>query len=71
MRVYSTISWEYGTRILNVLKEKVKNNDLKFSGFEVLWERNEGDEDGNCLIHEIESLSIQLQNEINKLKELL
>lgn len=48
MRVYSTISWEYGTRILNVLKEKVKKNDLKFSGFEVLWERNEGDEEGNC-----------------------
>ena len=23
-------------------------NDLKFSGFEVLWERNEGDEEGNC-----------------------
>ena len=48
MRVYSTISWGYGTNILNILKEKVKKNDLKFSGFEVLWERNEGDEEGNC-----------------------
>ena len=48
MRVYSTISWGYGTCILNILKERVKKNDLKFSGFEVLWERNEGDEDGNC-----------------------
>lgn len=48
MRVYSTISWGYGTNILNVLKEKVKNDDLKYSGFEVLWERNEGDEEGNC-----------------------
>lgn len=48
MRVYSTIRWGYGTNILNILKEKVKNNDLKFSGFEVLWERNEGDEEGNC-----------------------
>lgn len=45
MRVYSTIRWGYGTNILNILKEKVKKNDLKFSGFEVLWERNEGDED--------------------------
>lgn len=48
MRVYSTISWGYGTNTLNILKEKVKNNDLKYSGFEVLWERNEGDEEGNC-----------------------
>lgn len=48
MRVYSTISWGYGTNILNILKERVKKNDLKFSGFKVLWERNEGDEDGNC-----------------------
>lgn len=48
MRVYSTISWGYGTNILNILKEKVKKNDLKFSGFEVLWERNEGNEEGNC-----------------------
>lgn len=48
MRVYSTISWGYGTNILNILKERVKNNDLKFSGFEVLWERNEGNEEGNC-----------------------
>ena len=48
MRVYSTIRWGYGTNILNILKEKVENNDLKFSGFEVLWERNEGDEEGNC-----------------------
>ena len=48
MRVYSTISWGCGTNTLNILKERVKKNDLKFSGFEVLWERNEGDEDGNC-----------------------
>lgn len=48
MRVYSTIRWGYGTNILNILKEKVKNNDLKFSGFEVLWERNEGNEEGKC-----------------------
>lgn len=48
MRVYSTISWGYGTGILNVLKERVKKNDLKYSGFVVLWERNEGDEEGNC-----------------------
>lgn len=48
MRVYSTIRWGYGTNILNILKEKVKKNDLKFSGFEVLWERNERDEEGNC-----------------------
>ena len=37
-----------GTKTLNILKERVKKNDLKFSGFEVLWERNEGDEEGNC-----------------------
>ena len=48
MRVFSTISWGYGTNILNILKKRVKENDLKFSGFEVLWERNEGDEEGNC-----------------------
>lgn len=48
MRIYSATGWGYGTNILNVLKEKVKNDDLKWSGFEVLWERKEENEEGDC-----------------------
>ncbi len=49
----------------------MKKEIVKLRKFEMVDEKEDKGQRKQDIIHEIESLSIQLQNEINKLKELL
>lgn len=49
----------------------MKKEIVKLRKFEMVDEKEDKEQRKQDIIHEIESLSIQLQNEINKLKELL